>query len=74
MATYWVFCLDGGRVRHHLDFNADDDGEAVELMTIRQEDCDCEVWHGDRKVATMQRGEAPILVARSQSACASPAS
>lgn len=62
MATYWVFCLDGPRVIHHLDFEADDDAEAVELAIIRGEDCDCEIWCGDRKVAAMAKdGGRPVL-------------
>ncbi len=65
MLTYWVFCLEGSRVVHHLDFEADDDEEAIELVTIRREDADCELWCGDRKVATIMRDERPVLMARS---------
>lgn len=63
MATYWVLCLDGARVKHHLDFEAEDDAEAMDIMTLRQENCDCEIWCANRRVATMQKGGSPVLEA-----------
>ena len=62
MATYWVFCLENARVTHHLDYEAEDDAEAMKLMTIRREERDCELWCGDRKVATVTTDNELILV------------
>jgi hypothetical protein len=62
MATYWVICIDGTGVKGHLAIDADDDDEAMEQVNLRQEGCDCEIWLDDRRVATMQRGEAPVQV------------
>ena len=62
MATHWVICVDEACVKLHLALDADDDAEAMELVNLRQEGCDCEIWRDNRRVATVQKGETPVQV------------
>ncbi len=61
MATYRSYCLDGARVIESAEYEGDDDAEALELFALRGEKSDCELWCGDRKVATIAKGTEPIL-------------
>lgn len=64
MARYFVFLMDGDSILDRLDFEADDDAEALALLALRRERADCDMWCGDRFVATIPKGANPSLVKR----------
>jgi hypothetical protein len=66
MLSYRVYCLDAeGRITASDDLDAVDDAGAIELVRLRVEHADCELWCGSRKVALITRvGGAPILFSR----------
>ncbi|KRB79349.1 hypothetical protein ASE00_19760 [Sphingomonas sp. Root710] len=64
MARYFVFLMDGDSIIDRLDFEADDDAEALALLALRREQVDCDMWCGDRFVATIPKGTNPSLVTR----------
>ncbi len=63
MTTYRIFCMDGLEIIESADVDADDDREALSLLALRAEVADCELWDGDRLVATIKRGENPMWMA-----------
>jgi hypothetical protein len=67
MAIYRLFCLDDGHVVERADYCADDDSEALALFTLRGELTDCELWFGNRLVATIPAGQSPKLAATAPS-------
>lgn len=64
MARYFVFLMEGDSILERLDFEADDDAEALALLALRHEQVECDMWCGDRFVATIARGENPAFVYR----------
>jgi hypothetical protein len=62
MADYRLYLMsDDDHIFHAADLTADDDREAIELVRLRQEGSDVELWCGRRKVAMIPRGQPPIL-------------
>jgi len=62
MADYRLYLMSGdGHILQAAELTADDDREAIELVLLRQERSDVELWCGKRKVATVPRGQPPIL-------------
>lgn len=52
MASYRLFCLDGGgHIEHRRDFDADGDDEAIAIARATFPGSDCEIWELGRKVA-----------------------
>jgi hypothetical protein len=62
MARYRLYLLDAASyLIHAADLDAEDDGEALDLVRIRQEPTDVELWCGERMVVRISREEAFIL-------------
>lgn len=62
MADYRLYLMsDDGHILQAADLTADDDQEAIELVRLRQERSDVELWCNKRKVASFPRGQPPIL-------------
>jgi len=61
MPIYRSYCLDVARVIESAEYEAADDADALRLFAKRGDKHDCELWCGDRKVATIPSGSAPIL-------------
>ena len=61
--AYQLYRLDGSGRRLVLvaSFDASDDSEAAQLLILRQEPTDTELWHAGRKVADCPCDEMPIL-------------
>ena len=59
MVTYRIFGLEGGAPFERLEYDADDDAEALALFGLRGEKEDCNLYCGVRKVATIMRGNIP---------------
>ena len=73
MAEYRLYCINSdNRIVHAAQFEADDDDEALELVRIRRETTDCELWSGKRKVASIPRGQPPIRASQSASNSSAP--
>lgn len=64
MPSYRVLCLEGSKIAERSDFEVEDDDEALVLFALRGEKADCEIWHGDRKVAMIPKGANPRLAGR----------
>ena len=62
MAIYRLLSIANQRVFDRVEYQAEDDTEALALFAIRGETTDCELWCGERRVATIPRGADPILV------------
>src|SRR4051794_11595522 len=62
MATYQLLCLEAGRVVERSAIDADSDAEALTLPALQAEKTDCELWNGERLVATISRGADPRFV------------
>lgn len=60
MPAYQLLCFERGRVVERLVFDAEDDAEALALFVLRNEQTDCELWCGDRLVARIPKGHAPM--------------
>lgn len=54
--VYRSYCLNGTKVVESDEYDAEDDAEALALFALRREKHDCELWCGDRKVATIPPG------------------
>ena len=53
-ANYRYYCLDGaGRLHDASWFHADDDEQAIAMVSARQPDGKCEIWQGNRLVASI---------------------
>ncbi|MET0372620.1 MAG: hypothetical protein ABW128_00015 [Rhizorhabdus sp.] len=61
MTRYFVFCMDGDRILERLDFEAEDDAEAIALLALRRERVECDLWCGSRLVATIPKGGNPVF-------------
>jgi hypothetical protein len=63
MGRYHLYTLNSeGRIHTSADLEAEDDLEAVQLVRLRLEPADCELWCGRRKVAFCPCGRLPILL------------
>jgi hypothetical protein len=52
--NYRYYCLDGAGHLHEAEwFDADGDEQAVEHVKSTQPDSKCEIWQGDRLVASV---------------------
>jgi len=67
MARYFIFCMDGETILDQFDFEADDDAEALALLRLRREKVECDLWCGDRLVATIPKGTNPSRIDRQAS-------
>ena len=65
VATYRVFCRDGGRTVEQFELDADDDREALALLALQQTSS-CELWRGARLIATIPEGANPLWVNHSR--------
>ena len=63
MLSYRVYCLSAdGHVRKGDYLQAADDYEAIDLARRHDENADCELWLGSRKIALLPAGGgAPIV-------------
>ncbi|KKC27738.1 hypothetical protein [Sphingomonas sp. SRS2] len=57
--------MDGDAIVDRFDFEAEDDSEALALLALRREKLECDLWCGDRLVATIPSGANPVLAGRS---------
>lgn len=57
MTKYRILYLHNGE---HDDLDADSDDEALTLFSLRKENVDCEIWYGNRKVASIACGSYPV--------------
>lgn len=65
MAHYRFYLMDAAdRIMHASDLEADDDAQAIELLCLRGEQTDVELWCGKRKVASLPKG-GPITLSAS---------
>ena len=54
MGNYRYYCLDAAGQLHRAEsFDADSDEQAAQLIRQKHPDCKCEVWNGNRLVATL---------------------
>lgn len=68
MARYFVFLMDGEHILDRIDFDAEDDREAMTLLALRRERADCDIWCSSRFVASVPKGVHPLSVAPSPDA------
>ena len=61
--AYQLYAIDSSRRSLLNDLNASDDSEAIQLVVLRQEPTDTELWCDGRKVAVCPHGRMPSLVA-----------
>ena len=53
-ANYRYYCLDAvGQLHDARWFHADDDEQAIAMISARHPDGKCEIWHGSRLVASI---------------------
>jgi hypothetical protein len=65
MADYRLYLMDDdGHILRGIDLAAPDDKEAFELVRLRDDPGDVELWCGTRKVASIPKG-GPIVLAQS---------
>ena len=63
MAEYKLYCLDpAGRIQRRHEYEAADDGAAINRARADFPDETCELWSGTRKVALLPAGADPMLV------------
>jgi anaerobic ribonucleoside-triphosphate reductase len=56
MADYRLYCLDrAGHIGHGEWIEAANDDDAIALVTAKKLAVDCELWEGNRLVATIAR-------------------
>jgi hypothetical protein len=68
MAEYRLYILTvDGSIRRAADLEAGDDLEAIELVRLRGELADVELWSGTRKVGLIPQDGRPILTVTSMS-------
>jgi hypothetical protein len=62
MPIYRYLAVQGDvPIRRPVPLESDDVAEAIELVRLRQERADCELWFGPRKVAIVPKDRAPAI-------------